>query len=137
MIKVVRLASTITLFFADVLLPCTTVGNPIWETERATSHGEIVHRQIIHRRIDPIVNGISNMSIYAPDYTKELPDPTVLMLSHVVMTKDIKNAILSWDIIVNQFMQKKLFLDIYGSTDKVAWYTQEVEMLISSLNLKV
>lgn len=137
MIQVVRLVATVTLSEADTVLPCTTVGNPIWETERATCHGQLTDRKVMFRKIKPIVNGISNMGLYQPDYSLELPEPTVTMLSHVVMTKDIKNAIFSWDIIVNQFKQDRLYLDIYGSTDKVAWYTQECDMLITSLNLKV
>ena len=136
MIKFARMASSLTLFHTDTILPCTNVSNHLWETERASSHGITCHRLKISRRIDPIINGISNMDNYTPDFSKILPDPTIIMLSHVIPAKDIKNALLSWDIIVNQFKLTKLFLNIYGSTDKVPWYTVECETLLTTLNLR-
>jgi hypothetical protein len=137
MVRFARMSATLTLYYADVILPCTNVGNPIWETERASSHGNTCHRKLITRKIDPVINGISNMHIYKPDFSKTLEEPTIVMLSHVVPVKDIKNAILSWDVIVNQFKLDKVYLDIYGSTDKVPWYTVECETLLTTLNLKV
>ncbi|KAI8845455.1 hypothetical protein BC829DRAFT_399753, partial [Chytridium lagenaria] len=58
------------------------------------------------------------------------------MLSHIVTFKDIKNAILAADVIVNKFGIKAYQLDIYGSTDKTPWYTYECTVLIHVTGLQ-
>ncbi|RKP04048.1 hypothetical protein CXG81DRAFT_7368, partial [Caulochytrium protostelioides] len=136
MIMMVRLIASLSLYNADVILPCTSISNPEWEVIRGSNNGTIDHRNQTLRRIDPMTNGISDMTDFEPDFTAELPDPTAVMLSHIVTFKDIKNAVLAADVIVNQFGIKRYFLDIYGSTDKLPWYTYECQTLITTLGLQ-
>ncbi|KAJ3329862.1 hypothetical protein HDU76_007000 [Blyttiomyces sp. JEL0837] len=125
-----RLISTLTLTYADAILPCTSFSNPIWEIYRGTDGSNLTNKLMISRKIEPAVNGIVELDDFFPDYTAESLDLTVVMLSHIVTFKDIKNAILAADVIVNQFGIRGYKLDIYGSTDKIPWYTCECQNLI-------
>ncbi|KAJ3416068.1 hypothetical protein HDV05_003427 [Chytridiales sp. JEL 0842] len=131
-----RLISTMTMFFADSILPCTRFSNPTWEIMHGSGRGSICHESMIARKVDPIVNGIVEINDFFPDHSAELAELTVVMLSHIVTFKDIKNAILAADIIVNKMGMKKYHLDIYGSTDKIPWYTNECKSMIGVMGLQ-
>ncbi|KAJ3104153.1 hypothetical protein HDU97_009504 [Phlyctochytrium planicorne] len=100
-----------------------------------------LRRTEAYRKIDPVVNGIvGGVDDFLPDHREEaFPDGggfLVVMLSHIVTFKDIKNAIFAADLIVNKFGIKGYHLDIYGSTDKVPWYTYECSVLIHMTGLQ-
>ena len=75
------------------------------------------------------------MSHFAPikEITSEMP--TVTMLSHVWYAKDIKTAILSADIIVNEWGFTDYRLDIYGAIDKAPSYSTDCFEIIASKSL--
>ncbi|KAJ3098922.1 hypothetical protein HDU96_010891 [Phlyctochytrium bullatum] len=141
LLSLARLVSTLTLFHADAIVPCTRISNPEWETWRVSSGGAAFHALDWdgRKKIDPIVNGIVDLECFYPDRSAEYAEPDrflVCMLSHIVTFKDIKNAILAANVIVNQFGIKGYQLDIYGSTDKVPWYTNECNVLIQVCGLE-
>ena len=78
-----RLAAQLNMHHADVILPCTNYFNPGWEIEIGSSEGTLVHRKRFARKIDPVVNGISNMDRFTPIERIRTEKPTVTMLSHV------------------------------------------------------
>lgn len=130
-LKVFRLI----LHHADTILPCADFFNPGWEVEIGTNQGGLEHRNVFKRKIDPVVNGIPDMSAFSPikNITSELP--TVTMLSHVWYAKDIKTAILAADIIVNEWGFKEYRLDIYGAIDKAPSYSTDCFEIIASKSL--
>jgi hypothetical protein len=81
------------------------------------------------------LQGIPDMSKFAPikDITSKLP--TVTMLSHVWYAKDIKTAILAADIIVNEWGFTDYRLDIYGAIDKAPSYSTDCFEIIASKSL--
>jgi hypothetical protein len=83
LISLSRLASVLILHHADVVLPCADFFNPAWEIELGTQGGHIGHRRTYARKIDPVVNGITNMERFKPIETIKTKIPTVSMLSHV------------------------------------------------------
>lgn len=58
------------------------------------------------------------------------------MLSHVWYAKDIKTALLSADIIINQWGFKDYQLDIYGALDKSPAYTTNCQEIIATKSLR-
>jgi hypothetical protein len=68
---------------ADVVLPCAEYFNPGWEMELGTCEGVLQHRREFQRKIDPVVNGITDMEKYKPIETIKTEKPTVVMLSHI------------------------------------------------------
>jgi hypothetical protein len=78
-----RLACTLILHHADVVLPCADFFNPGWEIELGTCQGTLEHRRTFARKIDPVVNGITNMERFEPIEKIKSKLPTVSMLSHV------------------------------------------------------
>jgi len=54
-----------------------------WEIELGSAEGELVHRKIFSRKVDPVVNGICNMDAFTPITEIKTEKPTVTMLSHV------------------------------------------------------
>lgn len=62
--------------------------------------------------------------------------PTVTMLSHVRFVKDIKNALLAADIIVNEWGFKDYQLDIYGDMEKAPAYSVECKEILASKSLR-
>lgn len=90
---------------------------------------------MFHRKIDPIVNGISNMEAFKPVDKIRTEKPTVVMLSNVQFIKGIKAAILAADIIVNQFGFQDYQLVVYGAKDRQPAYALEMEKLIVDCNL--
>jgi len=54
-----------------------------WEIELGSAQGELVHRKIFGRKVDPVVNGICNMDSFTPITEIKTEKPTVTMLSHV------------------------------------------------------
>ncbi|KAJ3407721.1 hypothetical protein HDV05_005314 [Chytridiales sp. JEL 0842] len=148
-----RLTAAMAMHYADSLVPCTKFSNPTWEVIIGTNVNNMVTGTIatstpnktkyhlnnassIARKIDPVVNGIVDLNGFFPHHESENEKLTVVMLSHIVVFKDIKNAIFSADIIVNKFGIKGYNLEIYGSSDKVPWYTSECNALISVLGLQ-
>jgi glycosyltransferase involved in cell wall biosynthesis len=120
---------------ADVVLPCAAHFNPGWEVELGTSQGAMVHRKTFKRKIDPVVNGICNMEKFEPIQKIKTATPTAIMLSHVQFVKDIKNAIIATDIIVNKWGFKDYQLHIYGDMERAAGQAVECQELIASKNL--
>lgn len=135
LLGLMRITSQLILHHADTILPCADFFNPGWEIEIGTSQGAIEHRNTFKRKIDPVVNGIPDMSHFAPikEITSEMP--TVTMLSHVWYAKDIKTAILSADIIVNEWGFTDYRLDIYGAIDKAPSYSTDCFEIIASKSL--
>ncbi|KAH7113234.1 glycosyl transferase [Dendryphion nanum] len=130
-----HLACVLLEHHADVVLPCADYFNPGWEVELGTSDGALEHRRTFARKIDPVVNGICNMDKFEPIKEIKTDTPTVVMLSHVQFVKDIKNAILATDIIVNKWGFKDYRLHIYGDMERAAGHSTECQELISSKGL--
>ncbi|KHN93822.1 Glycosyl transferase, family 1 [Metarhizium album ARSEF 1941] len=131
----IRLASRLSYFHADVITPCTSLFNPMWETEIGSDRGNICNRNLFSRKIDPIVNGISNMDSFEPIDKVRTDRPTAVMLSNVQFIKGIKTAILAADIIVNRYGFKDYRLMVYGAKDRQPSYALEMAKLIVKHNL--
>jgi hypothetical protein len=58
-----RLTSVLALHHADQVLPCADFFNPGWEVEIGTSQGTLEHRNKFRRKVDPVVNGITDMQV--------------------------------------------------------------------------
>ncbi|GAD97218.1 glycosyl transferase, group 1 family protein [Paecilomyces variotii No. 5] len=136
LLGLMRLTSVLVLHHADIVSPCADFFNPGWEVEIGTSQGAIEHRNSFRRKVDPIVNGITDMQKFAPVKEIKSQRPTVTMLSHVWYAKDIKIAILAADIIINQWGFDDYYLDIYGAIDKMPTYSTECQELIASKGLR-
>ncbi|PYI09575.1 glycosyl transferase [Aspergillus sclerotiicarbonarius CBS 121057] len=121
---------------ADVVLPCAEYFNPGWEIELGTCEGVLEHRRAFHRKIDPVVNGITNMEKYKPIEKIKTETPTVVMLSHIRYVKDIKTAIMATDLIVNQWGFKDYRLHIYGDMERAPGYASECQEIIASKSLR-
>jgi hypothetical protein len=92
-------------------------------------------KRVFNRRIDPIVNGISNMESFTPVDKVRTDKPTVVMLSNVQFIKGIKTAILAADIIVNRYGFTDYQLVVYGAKDRQPSYALEMAKLIVENNL--
>lgn len=121
---------------ADVVLPCAAYFNPGWEVELGTVEGALEHRRTFARKIDPVVNGICNMEKFEPIKTIKTDTPTVVMLSHVQYVKDIKNAIMATDLIVNKWGFTDYRLHVYGDMERAAGISTECQELIASKGLR-
>ncbi|KAH8593367.1 glycosyltransferase family 4 protein [Bisporella sp. PMI_857] len=135
LLGLMRITSQLVLHHADTILPCADFFNPGWEVEIGTSQGRLEHRNTFRRKIDPVVNGIPDMTKFKPINTITSTKPTVTMLSHVWYAKDIKTAILAADIIVNEWGFKDYRLDIYGAIDKAPSYSTDCFEIIASKSL--
>ncbi|KAI2721186.1 hypothetical protein CBS147354_5868 [Penicillium roqueforti] len=136
LLGLMRITSVLTLHHADILLPCADFFNPGWEVEIGTCQGTIEHRNTFRRKIDPVVNGITDMQKFSPVKEIKSERPTVTMLSHVWYAKDIKTALLAADIIINQWKFDEYHLDIYGAIDKAPTYSTECQEIIASKGLR-
>ncbi|KAJ9624552.1 hypothetical protein H2203_005287 [Taxawa tesnikishii (nom. ined.)] len=136
LISLSRLASVLILHHADVVLPCADFFNPAWEIELGTQENTLGHRREYARKIDPVVNGICNMEKFQPIKEIKSKKPTVVMLSHVRFVKDIKNALLAADIIVNEWGITDYQLDIYGDMEKAPAYSVECKEILASKGLR-
>ncbi|GKT52651.1 uncharacterized protein ColSpa_12832 [Colletotrichum spaethianum] len=132
MLAGMRLVGQLAYFHADVVMPCTSTFNPLWETEIGTDQGRLTSRQLFHRKIEPVVNGIGNMAAFKPTPPQEVQTtrPTVVMLSHVQPIKGIRPAIEAADVIVNTWGFRDYQLLIYGAIDQPGEY----QVLTSSVN---
>ncbi|KAI3393112.1 hypothetical protein diail_4710, partial [Diaporthe ilicicola] len=135
LIAMMRIAATLNLYHADVVLPCTNYFNPGWEVELGTEEGTLGARELYRRKIDPIVNGICNMDNFEPFKEIVNKKPTVTMLSHVQYVKDIKTALLAADVIINEWKFDDYQLEIYGGLDRAPSYTVECQELLASKGL--
>ncbi|KAL4897630.1 hypothetical protein BDV59DRAFT_47253 [Aspergillus ambiguus] len=136
LLGLMRITSALTLHHADIILPCADFFNPGWEVEIGTCQGTIEHRNVFRRKVDPVVNGITDMQKFAPVKEIKSQRPTVTMLSHVWYAKDIKTALLAADIIINQWKFDDYHLDIYGAIDKAPTYSTECQEIIASKGLR-
>ncbi|TWU71439.1 hypothetical protein ED733_002723 [Metarhizium rileyi] len=136
LISLTHLSCVLLEHHADVVLPCCDYFNPGWEVELGTAEGALEHRRTFERKIDPVVNGICNMEKFEPIKTIKTDQPTVVMLSHVQYAKDIKNAIMATDIIVNKWGIKDYRLHVYGDQERAATIATECQELIASKNLQ-
>ncbi|KAJ5632892.1 Glycosyl transferasefamily 1 [Penicillium lividum] len=136
LLGLIRITSVLVLHHADVILPCADFFNPGWEVEIGTCQGEIEHRNKFRRKVDPVVNGITDMQKFTPVNEIKTQRPTVTMLSHVWYAKDIKTALLAADIIINQWKFDDYHLDIYGAIDKAPTYSTECQEIIASKGLR-
>jgi hypothetical protein len=148
-----KLTSCLILHHADQILPCAgkleklitgvckrltsflDFFNPGWEVEIGSSKGQLTHRNVFRRKVDPIVNGIPDMTKFAPVTEVKTKTPTVTMLSHVWFAKDIKNALLAADIIANEWGFKDYKLDIYGALNKSPVYSSECQEILACKGL--
>lgn len=136
LISLTHLSCVLLEHHADVVLPCCDYFNPGWEVELGTSEGALEHRRVFERKIDPVVNGICNMEKFEPIQTIKTSTPTVVMLSHVQYVKDIKNAIMATDLIVNQWGFRDYRLHIYGDQERAATIATECQELIAAKGLQ-
>lgn len=136
LLGLMRMTSVLILHHADIILPCADFFNPGWEVEIGTSQGAIEHRNKFKRKVDPVVNGITDMQRFTPVKEIKAERPTVTMLSHVWYAKDIKTALLAADIIVNEWGFDDYHLDIYGALDKAPTYSTECQEIIASKSLR-
>ncbi|KAJ5288588.1 Glycosyl transferase family 1 [Penicillium angulare] len=136
LLGLMRITSVLALHHADVILPCADFFNPGWETEIGTCQGTIEHRNTFRRKIDPVVNGITDMQKFKPVDSIKSTRPTVTMLSHVWFAKDIKTALLAADIIINQWKFSDYHLDIYGAINRAPTYSTECQEIIASKGLR-
>ncbi|PNY28004.1 Uncharacterized protein TCAP_02071 [Tolypocladium capitatum] len=107
----------------------------MWETELGSDRGRLCNRNRFRRKIDPIVNGISNMDSFTPVDKVRTDKPTVVMLSNVQFIKGIKTAILAADVIVHRYGFKDYKLMVYGAKDRQPSYALEMDKLIVKSNL--
>lgn len=135
LIQLTHLSCVLLEHHADVVLPCCDYFNPGWEEELGTAEGAIEHRRTFKRKIDPVVNGICNMEKFEPTKEIKTDQPTVVMLSHVQYAKDIKNAIMATDLIVNKWGFRDYRLHIYGDQERAATIATECQELIAAKNL--
>jgi len=136
LISLTHLSCVLLEHHADVVLPCCDYFNPAWEVELGTAGGVLQHRRTFARKIDPVVNGISNMESFEPIQRIKTDQPTVVMLSHVQYPKDLKNAILAADVIVNKWGFRDYRLHIYGDRERHPTLATELIELISAKNLQ-
>jgi len=121
---------------ANTITSCCTKGNPDWELWLG-GRNQGVHNKSrcdMFWRMSPILNGMETDKFH-PRPNLEAQIPTVVQLSHVYDLKDIKNAIRSASVIVNQFKITNFNLCVYGSTTKDLDYTAECREIISSEGL--
>ncbi|KAF2837347.1 glycosyltransferase family 4 protein [Patellaria atrata CBS 101060] len=135
LLGLMRLTSVLVLHHADQVLPCADFFNPGWEIEIGSSEGTLTHRNVFKRKVDPIVNGITDMQKFAPVSEIKTKSPTVTMLSHLWLAKDIKGALLAADIIINKWGFEDYTLDIYGALNKAPVYSSECQEIIASKGL--
>ncbi|KAH8723254.1 hypothetical protein GQ44DRAFT_657163 [Phaeosphaeriaceae sp. PMI808] len=109
--------------------------NPGWEVEIGSAKGQLTHRNVFKRKVDPIVNGITDMQKFSPVTEIKTKSPTVTMLSHVWFAKDIKTALLAADIISNEWGFKDYKLDIYGALNKSPVYSSECQEILACKGL--
>ncbi|KAL3424690.1 hypothetical protein PVAG01_03971 [Phlyctema vagabunda] len=136
LLGLMRMTSVLILHHADTVLPCADFFNPGWEAEIGTCEGTIEHPAAFRRKIDPVVNGITNMERFTPVKEIKTEIPTVTMLSHIWFAKDIKTALLSADIIINKWGFKDYRLEIYGALDKTPSYTTSCQEIIATKSLR-
>ncbi|RDW68755.1 glycosyltransferase family 4 protein [Aspergillus mulundensis] len=136
LISLGHLACVLIEHHADVVLPCAEYFNPGWEIELGTAEGALQHRRAFARKIDPVVNGITNMERYKPIETIKTETPTVVMLSHIRYVKDIKTAIMATDLIVNKWGFRDYRLHIYGDMERAPAYASECQEVIASKGLR-
>lgn len=131
----IGLATKLAYFHADVILPCTSFFNPMWEADLGTDMGKVSHRNQFRRKIDPIVNGVGNMDSFKPVDQVRTETPTVIMLSNVQFIKDVRTALLAADIIINKFGFKDYRLVVYGAQDREPSYTIDMTKLIQQCKM--
>ncbi|KAF3761887.1 family 4 glycosyltransferase [Cryphonectria parasitica EP155] len=131
----IGLATKLAYFHADVILPCTSFFNPIWEADLGTDRGQVNHRNQFRRKIDPIVNGVGNMDAFEPVDHVRTEVPTVIMLSNVQFIKDVRTAVLAADVIINKFGFKDYKLVVYGAQDREPQYTIDTIKLIQQCKM--
>ncbi|KAL4874591.1 hypothetical protein BJY04DRAFT_11897 [Aspergillus karnatakaensis] len=136
LISLGHLACVLIEHHADVVLPCAEYFNPGWEIELGTAEGALQHRRAFARKIDPVVNGITNMERYKPIEKIKTETPTVVMLSHIRYVKDIKTAIMATDLIVNKWGFRDYRLHIYGDMERAPAYASECQEVIASKGLR-
>jgi hypothetical protein len=107
----------------------------VWEAEIGTDSGRIGSKKLFNRKIDPIANGISNMTAFEPTKEPLLELPTVVMLSNIQTIKDVKAAVLAADHIINDFGFENYRLHIYGAQDREPAYTMATLQIIADRNL--
>ncbi|KAF2638314.1 hypothetical protein P280DRAFT_551446 [Massarina eburnea CBS 473.64] len=135
LLGLMKLTSCLILHHADQILPCADFFNPGWEVEIGSSKGQLTHRNVFQRKVDPIVNGITDMQKFSPVTEIKTKQPTVTMLSHVWFAKDIKTALLAADIISNEWGFKDYKLDIYGALNKSPVYSSECQEILACKGL--
>jgi glycosyltransferase involved in cell wall biosynthesis len=131
----IKLACHLAYTHVDIVLPCTSVFNPDWEIDLGTDQGLRGSKKLFARKIDPIVNGIGNMDAFQPVTETRSERPTCVMLSNVQFIKDVKNAVLAADVIVNKYGFTDYRLLVYGAQDRQPSYALETTTLINARNL--
>lgn len=107
----------------------------MWEVEIGTDGEAMGSRNMFEGKIDPIVNGISNIDAFKPVDKVRTEKPTVVMLSNVQFIKGVKIAIQAADIIINQLGFEDYQLVVYGAKHRQPTYALEIEKLIAETGL--
>ncbi|KAG9511882.1 glycosyltransferase family 4 protein, partial [Aureobasidium melanogenum] len=131
----IKLACHLAYTHVDIILPCTSLFNTDWEMDLGTDQGLRGSKKLYARKIDPIVNGIGNMDAFQPVMETRSKLPTCVMLSNVQFIKDVKNAVLAADVIVNKYGFTDYRLLVYGAQDRQPSYALETSTLIETRNL--
>ena len=63
LLSLMRLTSVLALHHADQILPCADFFNIGWEVEIGSLQGTLEHRNRFRRKVDPVVNGITDMKV--------------------------------------------------------------------------
>jgi glycosyltransferase involved in cell wall biosynthesis len=150
----VGLAIRLAYFHADVISPCASLFNPyvlfpqaekilvlltqyssMWEIEIGIDKGTVGNRNMFSRKVDLIVNGISNIKSFTPVDKICIDKPTIIMLSNIQVIKGVKVAAQAAEIIINRFSFTNYQLVIYNAKDRQPAYTLEIEKFIVNNNL--
>ncbi|KAJ3340121.1 hypothetical protein HDU93_007346 [Gonapodya sp. JEL0774] len=118
-----RLIAWLAIRRADVITPCTSIQNPVWEAHLGGGKfNDNDARSSTMLKISPVVNGMS-VARFHPKFTAELEQPTGVMLSHISPVKGVARAIAAVGVIVKEYGIRNFELHIYGSTEKDPAYT--------------
>lgn len=140
LVGVLRLSGKLAMFSADIICPCNKAFNCEWE-ERILVSGELDPRDKMglltnyQHRISPVLNGQEAMKDSEIVFNKPKGIVTAVMLSHVYALKDIMNAILSADVIVNTYKIDCYQLKVYGGLDKDLAYVARCRAVIEGRKL--
>jgi len=135
MTGLVTFSSRVVYHNSDAIVSCNSLFNPEWEV--CIGGGQNIgsnSREIMRKKLSPVINGMAG-DAFNPCRPTEEPYPCAVMLSHVYPLKDVMNAILAADQIINVWNLKSFKLIIYGSTTKDLEYVAKCKAYIAGKDL--